>query len=121
MLGHLAWTALVSLLVIYLGHQIYLYLFEKADDGLFALTVTGEGKKIKPKPTVVEGDVSHLSPPPTVLPTQAPVAPPSNDDAQPSGMRAELLSFLEKEKSDVPDGLGATSLDDLPSDSSKGA
>jgi hypothetical protein len=46
---------------------------------------------------------------------------PFNEDAQPTGMRAELLSFLAKEKPEAPDGLGATSLDDLPSDSAKGA
>ena len=115
MLAHLAWTAPVSLLVIYLGHQIYLYLFEKADDGLFALTVTGPTKKVKHKPTVVEEPAAHCAPPPAAPPAHA----PTNEDAPPSGMRAELLSFLEKEKSEVPDGLGATSLDDLPSDSSK--
>ena len=134
--GEMFWdlvkTAVISLFVVYLSHQIYLFLFDSDDTGAQALvqapppTIIAEAAQPAPlAPAPLEALPSGCGvPPPEAQPAgptagrvQAGCEVPPPEGGQMTGMQAELLSFLAESKRPAPSAdsnLGVTSLDDLP-------
>jgi len=128
-------TAVVSLFVVYLSHQIYLFLFDSDDTGAQALvqapppTIIAEAAQPAPLAALPEAQPAGPTAVPTAGPTagatagptagrvQAGCGVPPPEGGQMTGMQAELLSFLADSKRGAPSAesnLGVTSLDDLP-------